>query len=442
MRHLFVNTNRAASFPIPPLGLMYLSTPLKKAGHDVRLLDLTFSRRPVADLERAIRNDQPDVVSFTIRNLDMCDMLRPASFLPEVRELVQLAKRHGKSTVLGGGAFTTLPEPVLKFMGADYGIAGQGDRSYAALAEALAGRRSTDHIAGLLSNGPEGIRRNAFAPRGYRDAEVPDWELIDFAPYRRRSPFPGATIVKTGCPYPCSYCDTRTHSGTTPIRRDEDAIVDDLRRMKRMRLENVYLIDPGLNTPMDPAKALLERIIREDVGVKLYTSMMPDPRHFDDELFSLYRRAGGRFVMMGAEAFSDPMLQSYRKTFTTADVRRFVAMGNRHGVRVGIEALFGGPGETHDTVRESLGVLGELEYSLLTYGVGIRILPNTEIYALARAEGLFQSDEELLFPKYYFSKTADFQWIVDAVRRTARRYAYRQLWMLPGILLSRLNVFA
>jgi hypothetical protein len=93
----------------------------------------------------------------------------------------------------------------------------------------------------------------------------------------------------------------------------------------------------------------------------------------------------------------------------------------RHGIRTLWIFLVGGPGETPQTVEETLSFAawrlrrGDAVY--LT--VGLRIYPGTTLHRIAIAEGVVPADSALLDPSFYFSSALDFKASVARLRRFA-----------------------
>lgn len=125
------------------------------------------------------------------------------------------------------------------------------------------------------------------------------------------------------------------------------------------------------------------------------------------------------------------MLKSYHKPFTAGDVLDCARLLGKHRMPFMVQALFGGPGEDASTIKESMDALREVPYARFTYTMGIRLLPGTGLYETARQEGLVKEPSELFTPKFYISKGLDVQWADDYIRKTMRRYSYRNLRMLP-----------
>lgn len=427
---LLVNTNRHRLMTPLPVGLAFLAESLHRQGHEVKVTDLMFSKEPHKELWQTLRDFRPDFAGFTIRNLDNQDMESSFSPLPEIKAFIQAAKDQNIPTIVGGTAFTTFPKKLLEYMDADYGIAGQGEDGFPRLIESLSNGQLDTKIPGLVWREKKKIMSNPVEYQGYRNTPA-DFSVLSMAGYRK-SLMPASVLTKTGCPYKCSYCDAHVTFGREFIFREPDSIIEDIRRFRRLhRVATFFLVDPCFNAPIDRAKELLEAIIQAELGVNINTMFVPIRDNFDDELFRMYRKAGGNFMMVGAETLSDTMLKSYQKPFDMSDVFSFTEMAKRNGVTFGIDAMFGGPGETEQTVKETFEAYKEIPCSFLMGGVGIRIVPQCSLYDTAKDEGLVESEDELLFPKFYLTKQITRQEIEKIVRQETRRYSYRMMKMLP-----------
>src|ERR1051325_1448788 len=93
MRVMLVYSNRARILePAPPIGLSYVATATRKAGHDVRFIDLMFSSDPHSELEQALREFQPEVVGISVRNIDNVVCQRTSWHLGEVVDLISTVR--------------------------------------------------------------------------------------------------------------------------------------------------------------------------------------------------------------------------------------------------------------------------------------------------------------------------------------------------------------
>jgi radical SAM superfamily enzyme YgiQ (UPF0313 family) len=429
MRVLLVYSNRYRPMAPPPVGLAYLVEPLRREGHEVKVLDLMFSRDPKAALLSTINDFMPQVAGFSIRNVDNQDMRHTEYFMAEAKELVAVARGMGITTVLGGTAFTTFPAETLEYTGADYGIAGQGESGLPLLLRSLVSGEFDKEIPGLVWREGGSVKLSPPDLGGYCGSRA-RWDALDLDGYKKGL-FAGAVLTKSGCPYRCSYCDAAVAFGVRFCQRTPEDVVLEIKSLKARGINVVTLTDACFNVPVDYAKDVLGAIAKSGLKVYLNTTIVPVRGHFDDELLELYRKAGGLVVSLGAEAFSKKMLASYNKPFTLDDVLACASLLNRHRMPFIVQALFGGPGEDASTIRESADVLRSVPYARFTHTMGIRLLPGTALYETAKSEGLVNGPSELFTPKFYVSKGLDMRWAEGYLNKRLLRYSYRGLKMLP-----------
>jgi radical SAM superfamily enzyme YgiQ (UPF0313 family) len=77
--------------------------------------------------------------------------------------------------------------------------------------------------------------------------------------------------------------------------------------------------------------------------------------------------------------------------------------------------LLGGPGETRETVEESLAFAASLALDSLRITVGLRIYPGTPLQKRAIEEGVIAADDDLLVPRFYLAPGLE-PWIHEKVR--------------------------
>jgi radical SAM superfamily enzyme YgiQ (UPF0313 family) len=440
MNILLVNTN-TYRFLVPfPIGLSYVATSLKKAGHQVSFFDCMFSKDPAHELGNAIATFKPALVGFSIRNLDTYSRSKPRSFLPPIRDLVSTAKRGKAIAILGGTGFTTLPEAMLEYMNADFGIAGSGETAIVSLADSLQAGKPDWTIPGLVWKDGGVIRTNTPIVSGYAGTSN-DWDATSLKNYRKHM-FAVGVVATTGCQFQCNYCDSGSVFGRVAMSRDVQEIIEDLKLLRAHGVREFSIIDPCFNTKLSFAKQLLEGIIREGLKVTFCAEIVPATGTYDDELFRLYKRAGGLLILMGGDSLSDAMLQRYHKPCTFDDIFACAHLARSHGITFVQSLLFGGPGENEATLAESLRRIPKIPYAVPAAELGIRIAPNTEVFEIARQEGVVGNEKDLLFPKFYVSKELDCGWAEKAVRRTLGRFRYRGIRMLPVGFKSSLSRLA
>ena len=171
-------------------------------------------------------------------------------------------------------------------------------------------------------------------------------------------------------------------------------------------------MDNTFNFPSSYARDLCDRIIERKLGIQWQCILYP--WKVEEDLVEKLAGAGCVSVSLGFESGSRKILRSLNKRFQPEEVRRISQMLHRYGIsRMGF-LLLGGPGETRETVEESLEFADSLELEAVKLTAGIRIYPDTALAFAARAEGVVALEDDLLLPKFYLAGGLE-GWIDDTV---------------------------
>jgi radical SAM superfamily enzyme YgiQ (UPF0313 family) len=137
------------------------------------------------------------------------------------------------------------------------------------------------------------------------------------------------------------------------------------------------------------------------------------------------RRAGFRSIGVTAESACDEVLRGLGKDYNAHAVRDAARAVADQPLPCLWMFLFGGPGETRDTVRRTLDFARQYlrPHDIAFFNAGIRIYPGTRLEALARAEGSLElSAAEMLAPTFYVSPHVGRSWLLETLSRaTAER---------------------
>lgn len=89
MRILLVYSNQTRDLILPaPIGLSYVATATRRAGHEVRFVDLLTARDPHA----ALHDFRPEVVGISVRNIDNLVHQRLRFHFGELARFVRLIR--------------------------------------------------------------------------------------------------------------------------------------------------------------------------------------------------------------------------------------------------------------------------------------------------------------------------------------------------------------
>jgi radical SAM superfamily enzyme YgiQ (UPF0313 family) len=417
---LCVNANTNTFLAPIPVGLALVAQNAIDGGHQVHMLDFMWEKDPDALLEDALREHAPSLVAFSLRNVDNQNMGAPLYHVPDYQRWVAIANRHAP-TVIGGSAFTSYPHEMMSSIRPTYGIIGQAEKTFGRfVGELEAGARAFETPGVHWWEGGQ-LRANPGLFDGYAGCGRINWDLIDRRRYQR-SRIPSAVITKSGCPYRCLICDVHVTCGPRCIPRDPDEIVDELLENQRRWGLNRHLykfVDSVFNWPLDWAKTVLEKIISS--GLRIGYSATVYPHRVDREFVRLLRRSGCLMVSKMLVSGSRKMLEANRSVCTPDEIATFFECCDREGVPFNPTLLFGLPGETRETVEESIRFF--LRYKLMIFEtlLGIRINRGTPLYDVAVRDGVIGESESVMSPAFYVEPRLPRQWVRERQRALRRQ---------------------
>jgi radical SAM superfamily enzyme YgiQ (UPF0313 family) len=436
MRVLLINSNlKDDLLAAPPIGLCYVASAAAEAGHEVRVLDLCFKRHIREELEQAILGFAPQAIGVSLRNLDNVNMLRPIVFLPSALEIVEMIRKlSGAPLVLGGSGASLDPQGVLEFLHGDYLIVAEGEKSFVALLAALGRGESPVDIPGVAMRhqGKFHLTPPQLAAFPLGNPRLGRW--VDLTPYEKMGS--SYTIqTKRGCRRRCIYCTYRVLEGDRHRLREPVDVVDEIEEvLHRFKPPCIEFVDSVFNDPVEHCREILEEIIRRPWKAH-FTTMGVSPKHLDNQLLHLMERAGFSSFMITPESASETMLSNYQKGFVLEDLRRAAEAINRFSFPVLWYFLVGGPGETPDTLQETLDFIERYlvrqrrpPYNLAHIFLGVRIYPGTELWDIAMAEGFIHDRSDPLRPLWYLSRDLDLE--------VTMRQLYEAACRCPEIVLS------
>ena len=356
-------------FRFPPLGLGYLAANLRRYGYDPQLLDCTFLERAEA-LEKAVEA-KADVVGIYSMVTMREESLR---FARELRD-------HCGLLVAGGPLPSS--DPALFLDDFDIVAMGEGEGVMAAILGAYEKGSDLGSIPGIAYRKDGQI---IFTARRDLKADLdglafpardlfPNREYVDY--WKKKFGQATTTVMTTrGCPFCCEFC-SNVIFGVSYRERSPANVVDEVEEALSFGYDRIHFADDVFTLNKERIRLICAEIVRR--GLDFRWECLGRVDSIDRNIAREMKQAGCDRIFFGIESGSDLILKLMRKNITTDGARRAVEAARSAGLRVGSFFILCYPGETDDTVLQTLRFAASLPLDYLSFTMPYP-LPGTALY--------------------------------------------------------------
>jgi anaerobic magnesium-protoporphyrin IX monomethyl ester cyclase len=324
--------------PYAPLGILYLSSHLRRAGFDVEIYDSTFGTK--AELFGILRDGPPAVVGIYGTLMTRANVLAIAA----------QARECGWRVVLGGPEPSTYAEQYLA-AGADVVVSGEGELTLEQLLSSEMDRALWPAIPGLLFRSPDGaVARTPPAPliQDLDGQPWPDRERIDIGRYlsvwrQRHGKGSVSVITARGCPYSCNWCSHAVY-GKTHRRRSPVAVVEEIEWiLGRYAPEMLWVADDVFTIHhgwlFEYAAGMRRR------GLRVPFECITRADRVNARVAETLAALGCFRVWIGSESGSQRILNAMQRGVTVEQVQGAVGLCKANGIQTGMFLMWGYDGE-------------------------------------------------------------------------------------------------
>jgi anaerobic magnesium-protoporphyrin IX monomethyl ester cyclase len=358
----------------PPLGIGYISSACKAKGIEAVIIDglnLDLDCRQIAERCR----DFP-VVGISLM----------ASYINEAAQLTRVLKEAGVKVVIGGAYASALPRQALEDTGADYAVVGEGEETFPELVKSIAAG-ATELPAGVVSATGGGLFKERPFLNKLDAVAFPDWLQMDPRSYKKAphggvvKHFPVAPVITSrGCPYECTFCASPRIWHRSIRYRSARNTVDEIEYLvKNFGVREIHFEDDNLTMKKEHARGICELILSRGIKISWATPNGVRADTLDQSLLELMKRSGCYYIAFGIESANAAILRTIKKRTEIASISRAIALARRAGIVTQGFFIFGLPGETRQSMKETLDFalksgLDRAQFLLLD------VLPGSELW--------------------------------------------------------------
>ncbi len=388
------------SNPQPSIGVAYIASVLRNAGHEVSVTDAYSLQLSKDEIIRSLKDGRVEMLGITCLSssfdviLEICKAARAE--LPSIK------------IVCGNLHASLFSDDMLKGGLADFVVHKEGEYTMKALCEAIASGKDVDGIPGIsyLSGGETKHTQESQFIEDLDALPYPAWDLFPLWSYGCD---PRTEIVKNqkeiqilatrGCPNACTFCSSRTGKslGSKYRMRSASNIADEMEHMIERHQINVFsFMDLAFPLVKKHALSLFEEMKKRGLHKKIKWCTECRVKPLDEEIVAAMREAGCVRANFGIESGNDRILKALKKNFTVEDVESAVAMTVKAGIEVDGMFMMGLPTETEAEIMDTINLALRLSLRFAIFNLFVPY-PGCELYETLSKEG-----------KIHFSKWSDF----------------------------------
>lgn len=340
-------------FQTHPLGLLYIAGILERGGHSVEILDAWSFGIGLGEIRKQVLDFTPHVVGITAMTISACDAYLIAKAIKEMNpEIV---------TIMGGPHATALPEEAVNTENIDIAVMGEGEYIMLEICNHIArGDKDFGKIKGVVYKEGNKIIKTGFNPGMVELDKIPfpAYHLLYYMANYNSPPHWGkrgkfaSVITSRGCPYGCSFCSVTEAWGRKYRYRSPDNVLNEIELLnKRYGVSFISFRDSVATLHrqrmIDICKGIMDR------KLKIKWNCNAKPHEVDEELLRWMKRAGCKTIMYGIESGNEQILFQFKHTDKKV-IEKAIDITHKAGIIPHGYFMFGLPGETKETMRETI----------------------------------------------------------------------------------------
>jgi anaerobic magnesium-protoporphyrin IX monomethyl ester cyclase len=348
-----------------PLGLLYLASVLKCAGHEVVLA------RPKIPYDL---NDYSDcqVMAFSGTTLEYPSVLECARWMRQYCGHVGLW--------YGGVHATAMPGEVMRRHEFDFVGIGEAEGYIAETAEAWE-KHHYHNSAGKWEWSPQDLDALPFPDRSLLGGRRGD---AIFAFHEGADCGSENIITSRGCAYDCAFCGSCTMWGRKVRWRSAGNVIEEVRQIVDSGCRQIRFEDDNVPANRPRLREMAPRL--EELGIVWHCSARA--QDLRPETCDLLVKSGCREVSVGIESADQRVLDCLNKRVTVEELRAGCQTATSAGLHVRALWMTGTPGERADTPERNLRFIEQVPVHAHALATFIP-LPGTPIW---RSPELFQCE--------------------------------------------------
>ncbi|MFA4941967.1 MAG: radical SAM protein [Patescibacteria group bacterium] len=413
-----------------PLSLAYISSFLRKNGHEIKLIDCIAEKMDVKNLVKVAKDFSPNIIIINTAFPSIKGDMETASELKKILPSTRMA-------IIG--LYPTLFEDrfLKEFTIPDFAVIGEPEWVIKNLVKSLETGEKLDGIDGLvwregdkiIVNKPQKIEEN-----NLDELPFPARDLLNNEAYRLPTDRKKFTLLSVGrgCPFTCNYCVAHTYYGKKFRKREVKSVADEIEEcVKKYDIKSFLFW--GESFTLDPVYGgdICDEIIKRGLKIKWSTTSRVDT--LNENLLKKMKQAGCILLGLGIESANQEVLDKAKKGIDIEKIKKAIEMVKKAGISSMGHFVFGLVGDTKESAEKTMkfacnsGVDYAQFYCAIPY-------PKTELGKIAKENNWIETEDYS-----EFDLTKSVMRNKDLTSQQIKKFrdkAYRKFYFRPKILIQ------
>jgi anaerobic magnesium-protoporphyrin IX monomethyl ester cyclase len=376
----------------PPIWAGLMATFVRKHGHEAVIVDSNVWQHTPEETAKTVVDIKPNVAAIVVYGHHPSASTQNMPGAGAAAKAIQEADPK-LDIIMVGGHVASLPEQTLREEAVDYVATGEGLH---AIVDLLNGRRQGSVRGVVYKDLMDHIRKTVEPPLVMdvsQEMPMVAWGLLPMDKYRAhnwhcfggKSREPYAAVYTTlGCPYHCHFCCIQAPfkrgeaaGGLPPMansyrRWEPELVVDQLELLAdKYGIKNIKIADEMFVLHPVHVESICDGIIERKLDLNIWAYARVDTVR--DKMIDKLKAAGFNWLGFGIESAAESVRDAADKSFTQDEMFKTLEKVRKAGINIGANYIFGLPGDTFDTMQQTLDLAIEINaeyanfYSSMAY---------------------------------------------------------------------------
>jgi magnesium-protoporphyrin IX monomethyl ester (oxidative) cyclase len=371
-----------------PVGISCLASFISNKDIDVKI----FNDLPYDSIIKTIKNYNPNIVGFSCHSANYDSCFKLSNIVKSINKKIIV--------ILGGIHATYFHKKILENVPAiDMVVRSEGEHTFWEILETIKKEKAKKDFCKIKGISYRNENKMVITPD--RPYLIENLDLLPPLPYhffdmkKIETSFNGCWDIHSGrgCMFNCKFCPVPGFWKKYCRIKSAKKIVSEVEAcIKRYNVKRFFFNEPIFTINKKRVYEICNYILSKKIRIKWYCFSRIDT--IDKNLLLIMKEAGLEKILYGIESFSDRILKLMGKGYKISAALDLLNFTSKAGIESDLSLILGFPGETEDTLRETLQMVKKISRKIVCYkGVKIfELLPYSPIYNMIKKKGLIDDN--------------------------------------------------